>query len=241
MDEKNVVANSDKGCMLFAFNKTKNIFEYLVPVRSIPATGGAPAQIEVTEMDSDIKQYILDRQETSAYEFDYNYTANNYKKCKEFLDGKSENTYLITYSDKSGVKFKGIGATWRDAVGIGSEIKAKISIAITSKEDVDDCSSIIDIGSIPSGKTHPFATNSVVVKFDLNGGTGTPIEDISCIVGKYINVPSCDAVLDTEDVNCWNTSADGTGTDVAFGNKFFPTEDTTLYAKYTNTSETTGE
>lgn len=241
MDEKNVVANSDKGCMLFAFNKTKNVFEYLVPVRSIPATGGSPSQIEVTEMDSEIKQYILDRQETPAYEFDYNYTLNNYKKCKEYFDGRTENVFLITYSDKSGVKFKGTGATWRDALSTGAEIKAKISVAVSSVDDVDDCSSIIDVATIPTGKVHPFALNSVVVKFDLNGGTGTTIGDMTCVVGQYIEIPKSNAVVDNEDINCWNTSADGTGTDIAFGQKFMPTEDTTLYAKYTNPSEDAGE
>lgn len=241
MEENNVVANSDKGCMLFAFNKEKNVFEYLVPVRSIPATGGSPAQIEVTEMDSPIKQFILDRQDTPAFEFDYNYTLNNYNKCKKVFDSKTENVFLITYSDKSGVKFKGIGATWKDGLSVGAEIKAKISVAVSSIDDIDDCSSIIDLATIPAGKVHPFATNSVVVKFDLNGGTGTAVEDMSCVVGQYIVVPKCSAVLDSEDVNVWNTSADGTGTDIAFGQKFMPTEDTTLYAKYTNTSEDAGE
>lgn len=232
MDNK-VVAHSDLGCMLFRLNKDTQKFEYLVPVRSIPATGGSPSQIEVTEMDSPIKQFILDRQDTPAYEFDYNYTKNNYAKCKESFDGKTENEFLITYSDKSGVRFSGTGATWRDSVSVGGEIKGKISVAVSSVDDVEDCSSIIDINSIPTGKSHLFATSSYSVSFDLNGGTGTAVETMSCVKGAYIIIPNCDAVADTdEDFNCWNTQADGKGDNLAVGQKFFALEDVTLYAKY---------
>lgn len=232
MDNK-VVAHSDLGCMLFRLNKDAQKFEYLVPVRSIPATGGSPSQIEVTEMDSPIKQFILDRQDTPAYEFDYNYTKNNYAKCKESFDGKTENEFLITYSDKSGVRFSGTGATWRDSVSVGSEIKGKISVAVSSVDDVEDCSSIIDINSIPTGKSHPFATSSYSVSFDLNGGTGTTVGTMSCVKGAYIIIPNCDAVADSdEDFNCWNTQADGKGDNLAVGQKFFALEDVTLYAKY---------
>lgn len=233
MLEEKVVAHSDVGCMLFALNTSTNKYEYLVPVRTIPATGGSPSQIEVTEMDSPIKQFILDRQDTPAYEFDYNYTKSNYAVCKAKFDGKTENKFLITYSDKSGVKFSGIGATWRDSLNTGEEIKGKISVAVSSVDDVEDCSSIIDISTIPSGKTHPFATTSSVVKFDLNGGTGTSIADITVVKGNYITIPQCNAVVDTdEDFNCWNTKADGSGDNLAVGQKYFPTEDITLYAKY---------
>ena len=232
MDNK-VVAHSDLGCMLFRLNKDTQKFEYLVPVRSIPATGGSPSQIEVTEMDSPIKQFILDRQDTPAYEFDYNYTKNNYAKCKESFDGKTEKEFLITYSDKSGVRFSGTGATWRDSVSVGGEIKGKISVAVSSVDDVEDCSSIIDVNSIPTGKSHPFATSSYSVSFDLNGGAGTAVEAMSCVKGAYIIIPNCDAVADSdEDFNCWNTQADGKGDNLAVGQKFFALEDVTLYAKY---------
>ncbi len=232
MDNK-VVAHSDLGCMLFSFNKETQKFEYLVPVRSIPATGGSPSQIEVTEMDSPIKQFILDRQDTPAYEFDYNYTKNNYAKCKEVFDGKTENEFLITYSDKSGVRFSGTGATWRDSVSVGGEIKGKISVAVSSVDDIEDCSSIINVNSIPTGKSHPFATSTYEIAFDLNGGTGTSVENMSCVKGAYIIIPNCDAVADSdEDFNCWNTQADGKGDNLAVGQKFFALENTTLYAKY---------
>lgn len=234
--DKNVVAHSDLGCMLFKLNTETQKFEYLVPVRSIPATGGSPSQIEVTEMDSPIKQFILDRQDTPAYEFDYNYTKDNYAKCKEVFDGKTENEFLITYSDKSGVRFSGTGATWRDAVSVGGEIKAKISVAVSSVDDVEDCSSIINVSSIPAGKTHPFATSSYTVSFDLNGGTGTAVDSMSCVKGAYIIIPNCDAVAtDSEDFNCWNTQADGKGDNLAVGQKYFALEDIALYAKYVET------
>lgn len=150
------VAHSDLGCMLFYKDATSGKFKYLVPVRAVPATHSAPGTIEVTEMDSPIKQYIADRPDVPAYEFDYNYTAAKYGAVKAQC-GK-ENEFLVTYADKSGVKFKGTGATWRDAVSPGSEVKGKLTVIVNKVDDVDDCSSIIDVTSIPTGRVHPFAT-----------------------------------------------------------------------------------
>ena len=158
-DMNNPVAHSDVGCQLWCFDSTASKYKYLVPVRSVPATGASPSTIEVTEMDSPIKQYILDREDVGTLEFDYNYTADKYAAVKAKADGQTVQKFLITYSDKSGVKFEGMGKTWRDAVSTGGEIKGKLAIAITSKEDVDDCSSIVDASSIPAGRTSPFSAN----------------------------------------------------------------------------------
>ena len=151
------VAHSDLGCQLWGYDDTAKKYKYLVPVRAVPATGAAPSTIEVTEMDSPTKQYIPDRVDVSTMEFDYNYNAGNYAKCKALCDGVTSNKFLVTYPDKSGVKFEGAGTTWRDAVSTGGEIKGKISIAISSMEDVEDCSSIVDGTSVPAGKKTPFA------------------------------------------------------------------------------------
>lgn len=148
------VAHSDLGCMLFCKDGDK--FKYLVPVRAVPATHSAPGTIEVTEMDSPVKQYIADRPDVPVYEFDYNYTKEKYAAVKAKADGKTEHEFLITYGDKSGVKFKGTGFTWRDAVSTGGEIKGKLSIIVNTTNDVDDCTDIIDGTTIPAGRVHPF-------------------------------------------------------------------------------------
>lgn len=158
MSITNPVAHSDKGCQLWAFDSTTSKYKYLVPVRAVPATGAAPSTIEVTEMDSERKQYIFDRDDTSALEFDYNYTKEKYAACKAYLDGVTPNKFLVTYPDKSGVKFEGAGKTWRDAVSTGGEILGKISVAVLSMDDVDDATSIVDASSIPAGRVSPFVS-----------------------------------------------------------------------------------
>lgn len=156
-DIANPTAHSDLGAMLWVKKKGEDKFKYLVPIRTAPATGSAPAQIEVTEMDSPRKQYILDRQDTPAFEFDYNYTVAKFKACKEVFDGKTENEFLVTYGDKSGHTFKGTGATWKDAISAGAELKGKISVAVSEIEDVDDCTSLVDASTVPAGRVNPFA------------------------------------------------------------------------------------
>lgn len=151
------IAHSDLGCMLFCFNEASNKFKYLVPVKAVPASKSAPSTIEVTEMDSPIKQYIPDRPDVPAYEFDYNHTAAKYAAVKAKADGQTEHQFLITYGDKSGVKFKGVGFTWRDAVSTGSGLTDKLSIIVNKVEDVTDCTQIVDVASIPMGRVHPFS------------------------------------------------------------------------------------
>lgn len=232
MSITNPVAHSDKGCQLWAWNETAGKYKYLVPVRAVPATGAAPSTIEVTEMDSPRKQYIFDRDDTSTMEFDYNYTADKYAACKAVLDGVTENKFLVTYPDGSGVKFEGAGKTWRDAVSTGGEIVGKISVAVLSMDDVDDCSSIVDASTVPAGRVSPFNTNEYTVSFNLNEGTGTAVASMTCASGGYITIPDCDAVLSSDDFNCWNTKADGSGENIAVGSKFYASANVTLYAKY---------
>lgn len=154
----NPVAHSDLGCQLWHFDTVSSKYKYLVPVRAVPATGSAPSTIEVTEMDSERKQFIFDRDDTSTLEFDYNYTATKYAAVKAVADGKTKEKFLVTYPDKSGVKFEGAGKTWRDAVATGGEIKGKFSVAIVAMDDVDDCTSIVDVSSVPADRYTPFPT-----------------------------------------------------------------------------------
>lgn len=132
------VAISDKGVMLFKYDKSTGLYKYLIPITAAPATGGAPSQITVTELDCPYVQNILDREETPAYEFSYNYTIEKHKAALQAFDGKSDNKYLLTFQDKSGFAFSGIGAAWTDSISAGGAIAGKISVAITTKEWVEE-------------------------------------------------------------------------------------------------------
>lgn len=78
------------------------------------------------------------------------------------------------------------------------------------------------------------AEDTVTITFDLNGGTGTPPEAITVPNGTEVAIP--DKTDDMKRKNaiftCWNTMADGKGTNYYAGANASFTEDTTLYAKW---------
>lgn len=131
------IAYSDIGTLLGKETVTPGTFAKLVGIKSVPATGGEPAQIEVTELDSEIKQYILDRSETPLFVFEYNYTKENFALVKAAADGVTSANYAIKYPDGSGVEFTGVGATWINGYSGGQAIGATVAFAVTSVEYVD--------------------------------------------------------------------------------------------------------
>jgi len=144
-----VEAISDVGTRLCVETaKDSGKYEMLVAVTSAPATGAAPGQIEVTTLDSPYKQYIADRPDTPAYEFEYNYNKEDYKKVLEKVSLTKETNYLIVYQDGSGEKFTGKGSTWKNKVDRGGAVTAGLSFSVSSHDFVEDTSDMIDNGGI---------------------------------------------------------------------------------------------
>lgn len=133
MATQTTVAIADAGTRLFV-KGVNSTYETFVSVTAAPATGSTPSLLDVTTLDSITKQFIFDREEIPAYEFEYNYTKENYTKVAVKLDGKTQCDFLLVYSDGSGEKFSGCGRTWKDAVSIGTSVKAKMSISVSSHE-----------------------------------------------------------------------------------------------------------
>jgi len=223
---------SDIGTILWAYDDVSEKYKYLVPIRVAPATGGMPNKIDTTELDSEIEQAIFGREPIPDYTFEYNHNATNYAAVKALASKTVAKKFLVTYADKSGVKFEGMLATWRKEVGKDSALVDNLSIAVQTREDVTDCTSIVDATTIPAGKKDVFTTISFTVTFDLNTGTGTAVEALTCVSGSYVILPDSDAALESDDFNCWNTLANGTGTNLAVGAKYYATANITLYAKY---------
>lgn len=140
------MAISDVGTKLYKESATAGKYEKLVSVTSVPATGAAPGTIEVTELDDVYKKYILDRPDTPSYEFEYNYTQENYETVSAAVSLTEDRNYLIIYQDGSGEKFTGKGATWINKVGKGEAVTAGISFAVSSHEHVADTASMISAG-----------------------------------------------------------------------------------------------
>jgi len=76
----------------------------------VPASGSEGGTIEVTELDSEIKQYIADRIDVPAQDFTYNRTFEKYDAVKAVCDGKSHE-FMITFSDGTGTYIKGTAQT----------------------------------------------------------------------------------------------------------------------------------
>jgi hypothetical protein len=136
-------AISDVGTKLYKEGTTVGKYEKLVSVNSVPATGSAPKTIDVTALDDTYSKSILDRPETPAYEFEYNYTKENYTAVTGAISLTTDKNYLIIYQDGTGEKFTGKGATWVNKVSKGEAVTAGLTFAITSHEHVDDTATLI--------------------------------------------------------------------------------------------------
>lgn len=82
-------------------------WEKMCPIQSFPALGGAPEQIEVTDLEDETQTYIPGVQSMEAMEFTANYTFESYTAVKA-----KENTALY-YRIKLGKKGKAGVATWQ--------------------------------------------------------------------------------------------------------------------------------
>lgn len=100
----------------------------LVTIKSFPALGGAPEQIEVTDMEDETQTFIPGVQSMDAMEFGANYTLESYTAVKE-----KENKPL-KYRIKLGENGVAGTATWdgQHSVYVNEgEVNGSISMTIT--------------------------------------------------------------------------------------------------------------
>lgn len=136
------IAISDVGTGLY-IKGAEEKYTKLVSITSAPATGSAPSPIEVTELDSPVKQYISDRPDTPSYEFEANYLKETYENLQTKVSLTETKDYLIVYQDGSGEKFSATGAVWKKEVSAGNAVKIGISFAVQTHEHVSDTSTLI--------------------------------------------------------------------------------------------------
>jgi hypothetical protein len=127
------MAQSDIGTKLYKANTGAGAdFIPFINITAAPATGAAPSQIEVTELQELVKSYVLDRPDTPLFEFSYNYTESNYSAVVQEVSLTTAKDYLIVYGDGTGFQFSGQGATWVNEVTPGSAITAGLAFAVSS-------------------------------------------------------------------------------------------------------------
>ena len=118
--------------MLYVKGSTN--YEKLVSIKSVPASGSEGGTIEVTELDSPVKQYIEDRMDLPTQDFTYNRTAEKYEAVKEICDGTSHE-FLIKFSDGTGTYIRGTAQTWKNEFSAGSAQEATLHIVATEITD----------------------------------------------------------------------------------------------------------
>ncbi|MCL2006843.1 MAG: InlB B-repeat-containing protein [Treponema sp.] len=72
------------------------------------------------------------------------------------------------------------------------------------------------------------------ITFNANGGSGTPPVSQTVLAGSSINLPNGNSLTRTGFIfNGWNTNANGTGDHYGVGSYFYPSNNDTLYAQWT--------
>lgn len=126
------VAFSDVGTKLY--HKSESTYTKLVGIKSVPASGGEPSTIDVTELESDRNQYIADRTDSPNQTFTYNRTEEKYSAVKAVCDG-TEHEFLVVFQDGAGTYIKGTAVTYKNEVSKGSALEATLVITPVDIQD----------------------------------------------------------------------------------------------------------
>lgn len=81
MSEVTMKAHSTIGTVL-EVSENGTTWEKMCPVKSFPALGGAPEQIEVTDLEDDAQAFVPGVQSLESMEFGANFTLESYNAVK---------------------------------------------------------------------------------------------------------------------------------------------------------------
>lgn len=110
-------------------------YSKLIPIKDFPDLGGAPDQVEITDLDDDVQKFLLGVQSMSALEFTANYIPANYDLVSGLCDGTIRK-YCISFGDTGeyGIfTWEGQIACWVTGGGVNASREMRISISATSK------------------------------------------------------------------------------------------------------------
>ena len=141
----NELAFSDIGTKLYV-KGANSTYTKLVGIKSVPASGGEPATLDATELESERNQYIPDRTDSPNQTFTYNRTEEKYEAVSAICDG-AEHEFLVVFKDKAGTYIKGTAVTYKNEVSKGSVLEATLVI---TPVDIQDKTSAQVIALIPS-------------------------------------------------------------------------------------------
>ena len=126
-------------------------YNKLIPIKDFPDLGGAPDQVEITDLDDDVQKFLLGVQSMSALEFTANYVPANYDTVSALADGTIRK-FCISFGDEGeyGIfTWEGQIACWIMGGGVNVAREMRISISATSK--------VVKAGSTTTFSTTAFA------------------------------------------------------------------------------------
>lgn len=108
----------------------------LCPIQSFPALGGAPEQIDVTDLEDEATTSVPGVQSQDAMEFGANYTPETYAAVKA-KEGKSLKYRLKLKGGTAGVAtWGGQHTVYMNEGEVNGSLKMTISVSPSSKIDV---------------------------------------------------------------------------------------------------------
>lgn len=110
-------------------------YKKLIPIKDFPDLGGAPDQVEITDLDDDVQKFLLGVQSMSALEFTANYVPAEYDKLSAMADGTIRK-FCVAFGETGeyGIfAWEGQLAVWVVGGGVNAAREMRISISASSK------------------------------------------------------------------------------------------------------------
>lgn len=117
-------------------------FKNLVGIRSTPAKGEAPEQLDATELHDTENVGVPGRKSIPALEYTFNFTKANSAKLQEF-EGKRA-AFLEVLPEGNGFLVVGVMNYWSNGVGLNSVHEGTINIIAESIQEIEDTASYVE-------------------------------------------------------------------------------------------------
>ena len=107
----------------------------LVSIKDFPSLGGAPDQVEITDLDDDAQKFLLGVQSMSAMEFTCNYIPAKYDELQGMADGTIRK-FCVAFGETGqyGIfTWEGQLSVWIEGGGVNGAREMKVSISATTK------------------------------------------------------------------------------------------------------------
>lgn len=111
-------------------------WEKMCPVKSFPALGGEPEQIEVTDLEDEQQAFVPGVQSQDAMNFTANYTYDNYSAVKE--KEKTDLHYRLKLAKNAGVAtWQGQHSVYVNEGAVNGAIEMTITVSPTTKISIE--------------------------------------------------------------------------------------------------------